>query len=148
VTRRNDDGSWRRGPLFTDLYELVMAQLYVAEGLADRPAQFDYTYRANPDYGSQARFCVFTGLEPLLHWMETVRFDDGDLAVLAAQHGPRGERRFSDEFLGWLADHGNFRDVQVRAVAEGRVVHPHVPIITVTGPFAAAQMLETALLNQ
>lgn len=148
MTAGTDDDAWRRGALFTDLYQLVMAQLYVSEGLADRPAQFDYTYRSNPDYGShQAGFCVFTGLQPLLRWMEAVHFDDADLAALADQRGPCGVRRFTDEFLGWLADHGHFRDLEVRAVAEGRVVHPHLPMITVTGPLAAAQLLETALLN-
>lgn len=150
MTRITDeDGGWRRTALFTDLYQLVMAQLYVAEGLAHRTAQFDYTYRSNPDYGShQAGFCVTAGLEPLLDWMATVRFTDEDLGALAAQRGPAGERRFADDFLGWLAEHGHFRDLEVRAVAEGRVVHPHDPIITVTGPLASAQLLETALLNQ
>jgi len=150
VTRITDDeGGWRRTALFTDLYQLVMAQLFVTEGLAQRTAQFDYTYRSNPDYGShQAGFCVTAGLEPLLDWMTTVRFTDDDLAALAAQRDPHGERRFADGFLDWLAEHGHFRDLEVRAVAEGRVVHPHDPIITVTGPLASAQLLETALLNQ
>jgi nicotinate phosphoribosyltransferase len=139
---------WQRGALFTDLYQLVMAQLYVAEGIADQPAQFDFTFRSNPDYGShQAGFCVFAGLDPLLDWMATTVVTDQDLAVLAAQRGPDGERRFGDPFLGWLAEHGHFRDLEVRAVAEGRVVHPHVPLAVVTGPMAAAQLLETALLN-
>ena len=144
----DDHGRWHRGALFTDLYQLVMAQLYVEEGLADRPAQFDYYYRSNPDYGShQAGFSVFAGLSPLLESMERLRFTRDDLDALAAQHDPRGGRRFSDDFLGWLAQHGTFDRLEVRGIAEGRVVHPHEPILAVTGPLASAQLLETALLN-
>ena len=144
----DDRGRWHRSALFTDLYQLVMAQLYVEEGLADRPAQFDYFFRSNPDYGNhQAGFAVFAGLSPLLEWMARLRFTGEDLDALAAQHDPRGGRRFTDDFLAWLSDHGDFRRLEVRGVAEGRVVHPHEPILTVTGPLGAAQLLETALLN-
>ena len=140
---------WHRSALFTDSYQLVMAQLYVEDGIADRTVQFDHLYRSNPDYGShQAGYCVFAGLEPLLEWMASVSVTPADLDALASQRTPTGERRYSDDFLGWLAEHGHFRDLEVRAVAEGRVVHPTVPMMTVTGPFAAAQLLETALLNQ
>ncbi|HTO01224.1 MAG TPA: nicotinate phosphoribosyltransferase [Microthrixaceae bacterium] len=134
--------------LFTDLYQLVMAQLYLADGLADRTAHFDYFYRSNPDYGShQAGFGVFAGLEVLLDWMGSVRVSNAELAALAAQRGPTGEPRFSSEFLDWLAENGHFSSLEVRAVGEGRVIHPHIPVISVTGPLAVAQMLETALLN-
>lgn len=140
---------WHRSALFTDSYQLVMAQLYVEEGIAHRTAQFDHLYRSNPDYGShQAGYCVFAGLEPMLEWMAAVSVTAADLDALAAQRDPAGARRYSDDFLGWLAEHGHFRDLEVRAVAEGRVVHPNVPMMTVTGPLAAAQLLETALLNQ
>ncbi len=134
--------------LFTDLYQLVMVQMYWAEGVAGRKAQFDYFYRSNPDYGShQAGFCVFAGLQPLLEWMTTVRITDDDLEALAAQRNPIGNPRFEPAFLDWLAEHGNFDALELDAVAEGRVVHPREPIITVTGPLAMAQLLETALLN-
>mgnify|MGYP001035786933 CR=1 FL=1 len=35
----------------------------------------------------------------------------------------------------------------MRAIPEGRVVHPNVPLAVVTGPLAAGQILETSLLN-
>lgn len=139
---------WRRSLLFTDLYQLVMAQLYVAEGVAARPAQFDYVYRSNPDYGRhQAGFAVFAGLGPLLEWMAATSVTQEDLDALASQRDPDGHRRFDDGFLSWLEEHGHFGSLEVRAVAEGRVVHPDVPLVTVTGPLAIAQLLETALLN-
>lgn len=141
-------GGWHRGLLFTDLYQLVMAQLYWSEGLADRTAQFDYFYRTNPDYGShQAGYCVFAGLDELLGWMTTVRATDEELSALAAQRDPAGNPRFAPEFLDWLAAEGHFGRIELTAVGEGRVVHPHIPIVTATGPLATTQLLETALLN-
>ncbi|MEZ5238379.1 MAG: hypothetical protein R2716_05355 [Microthrixaceae bacterium] len=114
-----------RGFLFTDLYQLVMAQLYLADGIAQRRAQFDYFYRSNPDYGShQAGFCVFAGLEPLLEWMTSVRVTDDELAELGAQRDPSGRPRFSGEFLEWLAGNGHFGDLELRAVPEGRGAPP------------------------
>ena len=35
----------------------------------------------------------------------------------------------------------------MRAIPEGRVVHPNVPLTVVQGPLAMAQILETSLLN-
>lgn len=139
---------WRRTALFTDHYQLVMAQLYVDEGLADRPAQFSYHYRSNPDYGShQAGFCIFAGLDPLLDWLDELEVTDDDIDALRQQRTPRGDQRFSDDFLDWFRTNGTLADVDLRAVPEGRVVHPHEPLITATGPLGQAQLLETALLN-
>lgn len=140
---RND-----RTLLFTDHYQLVMAQVYFQAGLADRPAQFDFFYRSNPDYGShQAGFCVLAGLGPLLEWMAGVRITAGDIASLRALRDDDGRPMFDTAFCAWLAEHGTFADMEVAGIAEGRVVHPHLPILSVTGPLLVAQLLETALLN-
>jgi nicotinate phosphoribosyltransferase len=48
----------------------------------------------------------------------------------------------------WLRRYGNFEALTLRAIPEGRVVHPHVPLTTVQGPLALAQILETPLLNK
>lgn len=137
-----------RGPLFTDHYQLAMAQVHVREGLADRLAQFDYFYRSNPDYGShQAGFCVATGLGPLLEWMQDVHVTDAEVDALSRFTTSTGVPVFEPAFLDWLAEHGHFRDLVLEAVPEARVVHPHLPIVVVTGPLPQAQLLETALLN-
>ncbi|MDH4145628.1 MAG: nicotinate phosphoribosyltransferase, partial [Acidimicrobiia bacterium] len=136
------------GVLFTDQYQLTMAQLYFRHGLAGRDAQFDYFHRTNPDYGThQAGYCITAGLGGLLDWMSEARFGPAELDALAAQRGASGARRFDDGFLAWLSEHGHFRDLRVAAVPEGRVVHPHLPVLTVQGPLAMAQILETSLLN-
>ena len=136
------------GILFTDQYQLTMAQLYFREGLHERAARFDYFFRSNPDYGShRAGFCVFAGLDPLLDWLERTRVGADDIEYLRSQVGSAGSRRFSDDFLEWLEARGSFTGAHIDAVAEGRVVHPHEPVVSVEGPLAMMQILETALLN-
>lgn len=136
------------GMLFTDLYQLTMAQLYFRTGLHERPARFDHFFRKNPDYGQhQAGFCINAGLEWLLNWMGAARFREQDLACLRSQLGRSGRRLFSDDFLDWLGRYGNFAEISMWAVPEGRVVHPNVPVTMVQGPLAMAQILESSLLN-
>ncbi len=137
------------GILFTDEYELTMAQLYFRTGLHERLAQFDHFFRRYPDYDThQAGFCVNAGLEWLLDWMRDTHFRQEDLAYLRAQTGAAGTRLFADDFLGYLARNGSFDSLSMRAIPEGRVVHPSVPLTVVQGPLLVAQLLETALLNQ
>ncbi len=137
------------GLLGTDQYQLAMAQVYWREGLADRPAQFDYFFRSYPDYGThQAGYCVSAGLGWLLEWMERVRFEREDIELLASQTSPSGSRRFDSGFLDWLADNGDLSRVEVEAVPEGRVVHANAPIAVVRGPLAMTQILETPFLNR
>lgn len=137
-----------RGPLFTDMYELAMAQVYVTQGISERRAQFDHFFRSTPDYGThQAGYCVSAGLEPFLDWLANIRIEPAHVEALAEMTSPTGTPVFGPEFLDWLAEPGRFDDIEVRAIAEGRVVHPHVPIVTVTGPLAVCQLLETSLLN-
>ena len=137
-----------RGPLFTDMYELAMAQVYVAQGLSERRAQFDYFFRSTPDYGThQAGFCVSAGLQPLLAWLRDLRVDETHVDALAAMRNATGEPIFGEKFLKWVSAPDRFSGIEVSAIAEGRVVHPHEPIITVTGPLAVCQLIETSLLN-
>ena len=136
------------GMLFTDQYQLTMAQLYYRIGMHEQLAQFDHFFRSYPDYGShRAGYCVNAGLAWLLDWMHDARFRDKDIAYLRGQTGQTGERLFADDFLGWLEMNGTFDGISVRAIPEGRVVHPNVPLTIVRGPLAMAQILETSLLN-
>lgn len=137
------------GLLFTDQYQLTMAQTYFRYGLAERRAQFDYTFRTYPDYGThQAGYCIFAGLDPLLEWMETTRVTTEEIELLAGQETSTGKPRFDPDFLEWLSTAGHFGDIEVDSVAEGRVIHPLAPAVVVTGPLAMSQILETSLLNR
>jgi nicotinate phosphoribosyltransferase len=136
------------GILFTDEYQFTMAQMYFRMGLHEKPAQFDYFFRNYPDYGAhKAGYCINAGLEWLLNWMQEARFGPSELECLRSQAGRAGTPVFSLDFLRWLEKDGNFDGLSMRAIPEGRVVHPNVPLAVVTGPLAAAQILETSLLN-
>jgi nicotinate phosphoribosyltransferase len=142
------DRGTAEGILFTDQYQLTMAQLYFRTGLHETTAQFDHFFRACPDYGQhQAGYCINAGLEWLLDWMAEARFTDGDLECLRSQTGRAGMPVFGEDFLTWLKKSGNFEGITLEAVPEGRVVHPNAPLNVVRGPFAMAQILETPLLN-
>jgi nicotinate phosphoribosyltransferase len=142
------DRSVAEGMLFTDEYQLTMAQLYYRMGLHEKHAQFDHFFRSYPDYGShKAGYCVNAGLEWLLDWMHEAHSRDRDIEYLRGQRGRTGRRIFDDDFLAWLRGNGTFDGITMRAIPEGRVVHPNVPLTVVQGPLAMAQILETALLN-
>ncbi|MGH7889395.1 MAG: nicotinate phosphoribosyltransferase [Thermodesulfobacteriota bacterium] len=145
---RKFDRKLAEGILFTDQYQLTMSQLYYRMGLHEKQAQFDYFFRNYPDYGThKAGYCINAGLEWLLDWMRGARFLDEEISHLRSQTGRAGTRVFQEDFLGWLRANGNFDGITMRAIPEGRVVHPNVPITVVQGPMAISQILESSLLN-
>ncbi len=122
--------------LLTDLYELTMLAGYLEDGMHETPAVFDLFYRHNPFNGGYA---VFAGLDPVLEYLEGLRFTDDDLRYLA------GLGIFRPSFLNYL---GTFRfRGRVTAPPEGTVVFAHEPLLTIEGSLAEAQYIETALLN-
>jgi len=145
---KRSDVSMAEGILFTDQYQLTMANLYYRMGLHEKEAQFDHFFRDHPIYdGHSAGYCVNAGLEWLLDWMEWAQFCDEQVEYLRGQTGRTGARLFEDDFLDWLQNNGSFEGITMRAIPEGRVVHPNVPLTVVQGPLAMAQILETSLLN-
>jgi nicotinate phosphoribosyltransferase len=141
-------GGLSEGILFTDEYQLTMAQLYFRTGLHEQRVQFDHFFRRYPDYGAhQAGFCINAGLGWLLEWMEGVHFGPEELEFLRSQRGRTGRPLFAVDFLDYLRRHGSFDGISMQAIPEGRVVHPNVPLTVVQGPLAMAQILETPLLN-
>lgn len=122
--------------LTTDLYELTMLAGYLEEGMHETEAVFDLFFRHPPFNGGYA---VFAGLEPALEYLETLRFRDDELEYL------RGLGMFEARFLDFLADL-RFRG-NVTAPPEGTPVFANEPLLTVEGPLAQVQLVETALLN-
>ena len=136
------------GILFTDQYQLTMAQLYFRMGMHEQTVQFDHFFRQYPDYGEhKAGFCINAGLEWLLDWMTESSFRDEDIDLLRSQNGRMGKPVFQEDFLAWLRENGNFANISLKAIPEGRVIHPNEPVTVVEGPLAIAQLLETPLLN-
>jgi nicotinate phosphoribosyltransferase len=140
--------STAEGILFTDQYQLTMAQLYFRMGMHELTAQFDHFFRSYPNYGDhQAGYCINAGLEWLFEWMQQATFRPEDIEALRDQRDPAGKRIFADDFLRWLPKNEWYAGLTVRAIPEGRVVHGNVPLTVVQGPLAMAQLLETTLLN-
>src|SRR5512145_2475028 len=105
--------------LFTDLYELTMLQAYFEEQMRET-AVFSLFVRRLPE---RRNYLLACGLDDVLSYLETLRFDDDALRYL------RSLGRFSERFLEHLA---RFRFTgDVYAVAEGTPIFPHEPILEV-----------------
>jgi len=128
-----DDGNVA---LFTDLYELTMMQAYVEQGF-DEAATFSLFVRKLP---ARRNYLVAAGLDDVLRYFETVRFDRAAIDHLATLG------QFNDRFLRRLEDFRFTGDV--RAVREGTPVFANEPILEVTAPIAEAQLAETFVMNQ
>ncbi|MDH5372027.1 MAG: nicotinate phosphoribosyltransferase [Acidimicrobiia bacterium] len=136
------------GILFTDHYQLTMAQLYFRAGLADRRARFEHSFRSYPDYGThQAGYAIAAGLGPFVQWLQRTSFDEEAAAALATLRAGDGGALFGEDFLDWMLESGSFDGVSLWAVPEGRVVHRNTPIAVVEAPLVIAQLLESSLLN-
>lgn len=127
--------------LLTDMYQLSMAYGYWRSGLAEREAVFHLTFRTPPFAGGYA---VAAGLGVALDYLAGLRFSEEDCAYLATLTDVKGAPLFAADFLTYLA--GLQFTCDVDAVAEGRLVFPHEPLLRVRGPLLQAQLVETALL--
>ncbi|MEW6548382.1 MAG: nicotinate phosphoribosyltransferase, partial [Spirochaetota bacterium] len=68
-----------RNALFTDFYELTMAQGYWKRRINDHRVVFDYFFRRQPFGGG---YSVFAGLGTLLEALEGFHFGQKDLEYL------------------------------------------------------------------
>ena len=122
--------------LFTDLYELTMAQAYFTQGMGAQ-ATFGLTVRSYPP---NRGFLVSAGLEDVLEYLSRLQFDDEAIGYLHSL-GP-----FTSDFLEFL------RDVRftgsVRAIPDGRLFFPDEPLLEITAPIIEAQLVETYVINQ
>ncbi|GAB1404071.1 nicotinate phosphoribosyltransferase [Lentimicrobium sp.] len=121
--------------LFTDHYELTMAEGYFKSNKEEVIANFDYFFRKNP-FGSG--FTVFAGLQDLLAIIAEFKYDLKAIDYLY-------ERGFSSDFLEYLK---NFRFTgDIYAPREGELVFPNEPVLRVKGKIIETQLLETLILN-
>jgi nicotinate phosphoribosyltransferase len=122
--------------LFTDLYELTMAQAYQAERM-DQLAVFELTFREMP---RNRNYIVAAGFADVIEFLAGFRFTAADLDFL------RSHTELSPEFIDGLATLRFSGDVY--AVPEGTIVFPNEPLLQVIAPIAEAQLIETFVLNQ
>ncbi|HEY0576100.1 MAG TPA: nicotinate phosphoribosyltransferase [Pseudonocardia sp.] len=122
--------------LLTDRYELTMLAAALADGTASRQCTFEVFARRLPD---GRRFGVVAGTGRLLDAIDRFRFTDAEL-------GPLAEAGVVDaDTLGWLADY-RFAG-EVVGYPEGELYFPGSPVLSVTGTFAEAVLLETLVLS-
>ncbi|MEX0653944.1 MAG: nicotinate phosphoribosyltransferase [Phycisphaeraceae bacterium] len=133
--RAAEPGPFAEG-LFTDLYELTMAQAYDAEAMED-VAVFELFFRKLP---ASRNFVMAAGLADVLDYLEHFQFSEDDLAYL------RRQGTFREPFLARLARLRFTGDVD--AVPEGTLIFPNEPVVQVTAPLIEAQLIETLVLNQ
>jgi nicotinate phosphoribosyltransferase len=132
---KTDQFLFTRPALYTDFYELTMAQGYFLSGRADKKACFDYFFRKNPFQGG---YVIFAGLADLLEVLNNFRFHDDELAYLE-------EQGFHPEFIDYLR-HLDFSPT-IYAPNEGEIIFPTETIVHVEGSVVEAQLLETLALN-
>ncbi|MDH3599895.1 MAG: nicotinate phosphoribosyltransferase [Candidatus Tectomicrobia bacterium] len=121
--------------LFTDLYQLTMAQSYF-EHRQNRLATFSLFIRKYPP---NRTFFVAAGLSTVLDYLEHVQFPSSSLDYL------RQTGRFSEAFLTYLST-WQFRG-EVWALPEGTVFFVNEPVLEVTAPIIDAQLVESFLVN-
>ena len=122
--------------LFTDQYELTMLAAALADGTAQRRCTFEVFSRRLP---AGRRFGVAAGLGRLIPAISGFRFSAEELDRLAAS-GVIDERA-----AGYLAEYRFTGDIS--GYAEGEPYFPYSPILSVTGSFAEAVVLETLILS-
>lgn len=121
--------------LFTDFYELTMAQGYWKNKMNGN-AVFDMFFRRQPFNGG---FSIFAGIEPLIDALSQFSFSEEDIEYLASLH------IFDKEFLDYLTTFRFTGDVY--AMDEGSVIFPNEPVIRVHANLIEAQIIEGLVLN-
>ncbi|MCK5879623.1 MAG: nicotinate phosphoribosyltransferase [Holophagae bacterium] len=121
--------------LYTDFYELTMAQAFFFSGKRDTSAIFDLYFRSNPFKGG---YGVFAGLEDAVNGALQFSFEGNDLDYLSSVG-------FKKEFLDYLA---TFRfSGNIHGFREGDVVFANDPLLRVEATILEAQLIESMLLN-
>jgi len=121
--------------LATDLYQLTMLQCYFRAEMRE-VATFEFYARRLPP---GRNFLVAAGLEQALELLETLHFAPDELEWLARCG------HFQPAFVEQLAIWRFAGDVH--AFPEGTVFFPDEPLVRVTAPLPAAQLVESRLIN-
>jgi nicotinate phosphoribosyltransferase len=122
--------------LLTDRYELTMLDSALRDGSADRQCVFEVFARRLPD---GRRYGVVAGTGRVLDAIAEFTFDDEILEML------RGAQIVDDSTADYLARY-RFRG-DIDGYPEGELYFPYSPVLTVSGTFADAVVLETLVLS-
>lgn len=121
--------------LIMDFYGLTTSYAYFKQNMHNTIAYFDVYYRRAPD---GAPFAIANGISEIIDFIFNFNFSKNDIEYL------RSTKQFSEEFLNFLSKLKFSGDVW--AVADGTVIFPNEPVITIRAPIIEAQLLETFIL--
>jgi nicotinate phosphoribosyltransferase len=121
----------------TDLYQLTMAAGYFMHK-PQETATFELFVRRLP---ANRSYLVVAGMAEALDYLTQLRFDPADLEYL--QQLPQF-KHVPTEFFNYLRDFRFTGDVW--AMPEGTLAFANEPLVRVTAPLIAAQLVETFLL--
>lgn len=126
--------------LRTDLYELTMVGGYFHQGRTTDRVTFELFVRELPPH---RRYLVFAGLDRIVAYLESLRFEAEDLDYLESV--PAMRPAMTPAFRRYLSSFRFTGDVW--AMPEGTVFFPGEPVLRVTAPLPEAQLVETFLLS-
>ncbi|MFN2563195.1 MAG: nicotinate phosphoribosyltransferase [Jatrophihabitans sp.] len=122
--------------LLTDRYELTMLGSALRDGTAERHCSFEVFARRLPE---GRRYGVVAGTGRLLDAIAEFTFDDATVELLC------GTGVIDDLTAQYLSTYRFAGDVD--GYPEGELYFPYSPVLTVTGSFAEAVILETLVLS-
>jgi nicotinate phosphoribosyltransferase len=122
--------------LLTDRYELTMLGSALRDGTAERSCVFEVFARRLPD---GRRYGVVAGTGRLIEALAEFTFDESTIESL------RSTDVIDDATADYLADY-TFRG-DIDGYPEGELYFPYSPVLTVSGSFAEAVVLETLVLS-
>lgn len=134
--------------MWTDLYELTMAQALFLDGRHEQMGTFHAFIRKVPFDGA---YLLTAGQNIIYEWLDkNWKFTNRDIARLAKKTvidpATKEEKPlFKPEFLEFLRNAK--MELSLSAMPEGEIGFAAEPIYTVTGPIWQALLVETAILN-
>ena len=134
--------------MWTDLYELTMAQALYFEGMHNQQASFNAFVRSMPYKGA---YLVTAGQNIVFEWLDkNWTFTDRDIRRLERKtvkdpNTGKEVKVFRREFLDMLKNAK--LELTIEAMPEGEIAFPMEPIYKITGPLWQCLAVETAILN-
>ena len=125
-------------PLLTDMYQLTMCYAEWKAGRHETPSVFEAYFRKNPFKG---KYTIFAGMDEVLRYLRDYKFNESHISYISSvmPHLDPG-------FLDWLRKL-DCSTIRVTGFTDGQVCFPSEPLLSLEGPFALLQLLETPLLN-
>lgn len=134
--------------MWTDLYELTMAQALFFEGMHNQQSTFHAFVRSMPYKGA---YLVTAGQNIVFEWLDkNWKFTDRDIRRLEKKtvidpNTGAPTKVFRREFLDMLKN--TKLEISVDAMPEGEIAFPMEPVFKITGPLWQCLAVETAILN-